>query len=106
MIGHLVARVRTADRLLLFGGVAQQKRNVEALRASEEQLQIMLAREQEARRQAEQAVWVRDAFLAATSHDLRTPLATIVSLAVHGRVGKPFKNDDLYGLLARWLHRG
>jgi CheY-like chemotaxis protein len=27
-------------------------------------------------------------------------------LAVHGRVCKPFKNDDLYGLLARWLHRG
>ena len=27
-------------------------------------------------------------------------------LAVHGRVGKPFKNDDLYDLLARWLHKG
>ena len=27
-------------------------------------------------------------------------------LAVHARVCKPFKNDDLYGLLARWLHRG
>ena len=134
MIGRLVARVRTADRLLLFGAamvvvhwfvetyvdtlvgmgnyasrllpyrdfnelwmrgiililivmftryarasVAQQKRNVEALRASEQHLQIALTREQEARRQAEQAVRVRDDFLAAASHDLRTPLATIVS---------------------------
>jgi CheY-like chemotaxis protein len=26
-------------------------------------------------------------------------------LAVDGRLCKPFKNDDLYGLLARWLHR-
>jgi CheY-like chemotaxis protein len=26
-------------------------------------------------------------------------------LAVHGRLCKPFKNDDLYSLLARWLHR-
>jgi CheY-like chemotaxis protein len=26
-------------------------------------------------------------------------------LAVHDRMCKPFKNDDLYGLLARWLHR-
>jgi signal transduction histidine kinase len=68
--------------------VAQQKRHVEALRASEEQLQIVLAREQEARRQAEEAVRVRDAFLAATSHDLRTPLATIVSRTglLQGRV--------------------
>ena len=27
-------------------------------------------------------------------------------LAVDGRLCKPFKNDDLYGLLARWLTRG
>ena len=26
-------------------------------------------------------------------------------LAVDGRLCKPFKNDDLYGILARWLHR-
>src|SRR3989440_7259017 len=145
MIGHLVARVRTADRLLLFGAamvvvhwfvetyvdtlvgmgnyasrllpyrdfnelwmrgiililivmftryarasVAQQKRNVEALRASEQHLQIALTREQEARRQAEQAVRVRDDFLAAASHDLRTPLATIVSRTglLQGRLGR------------------
>src|SRR5256714_12731148 len=145
MIGRLVARVRTADRLLLFGAamvvvhwfvetyvdtlvgmgnyasrllpyrdfnelwmrgiililivmftryarasVAQQKRNVEALRASEQHLQIALTREQEARRQAEQAVRVRDDFLAAASHDLRTPLATVVSRTglVQGRLGR------------------
>src|SRR5205085_6408458 len=26
-------------------------------------------------------------------------------LAVDGRLCKPFKNEDLYGLLARWLHK-
>jgi len=26
-------------------------------------------------------------------------------LAVDGRLCKPFKNDDLYGIVARWLHR-
>jgi signal transduction histidine kinase len=154
MIGHLVARVRTADRLLLFGAamvvvhwlvetyvdtlvgmgtyanrllpyrdinelwmrgiivilivmftryahasVARQKRNVEALRASEEHLQIALTREQEARRQAEQAVRVRDDFLAAASHDLRTPLATVVSRTglVQGRLGRK------QALPAEWL---
>jgi CheY-like chemotaxis protein len=26
-------------------------------------------------------------------------------LAVNGCLCKPFKNDDLYGILARWLHK-
>jgi signal transduction histidine kinase len=45
-------------------------------------------REHEARRCCEQAVRVRDHFLAAVSHDLRTPLATIVSRTdlVQGRL--------------------
>jgi signal transduction histidine kinase len=47
-------------------------------------------REHEARRCCEQAVRVRDHFLAAVSHDLRTPLATIVSRTdlVQGRLGR------------------
>jgi signal transduction histidine kinase len=63
--------------------IAQRKR-VEAERAQ------LLLREQAARRQAEEAVRVRDAFLAAASHDLRTPLATIVSRTGlrHGRVAR------------------
>jgi signal transduction histidine kinase len=49
-----------------------------------------LRREHEARRCCEQAVRVRDHFLAAVSHDLRTPLATIVSRTdlVQGRLGR------------------
>jgi signal transduction histidine kinase len=47
-------------------------------------------REHEARRCCEQAVRARDAFVAAVSHDLRTPLATIVSRTdlVQGRLGR------------------
>src|SRR5437764_4431515 len=58
-------------------------------RAEAERAQALL-REQEARRQAEQAVRVRDDFLAAASHDLRTPLASIVSRTglVQGRLGR------------------
>src|SRR5918912_1986877 len=63
--------------------IAQRKR-AEAGRAQ------ALLREQEARRQAEQAVRVRDDFLTAASHDLRTPLATIVSRTglLQGRLGR------------------
>src|SRR5919206_3552998 len=72
--------------------IAQRKR-VEAERAQ------ALVREQEARRQAEQAVRVRDDFLAAASHDLRTPLATIVSRTglLQGRLGRR------QALPAEWL---
>ena len=58
-------------------------------RAEAERAQALL-REQEARRQAEQAVRVRDDFLTAASHDLRTPLATIVSRTglLQGRLGR------------------
>ena len=67
-------------------------------RAEAERAQALL-REQEARRQAEQAVRVRDDFLAAASHDLRTPLATIVSRTglLHGRL---VRQQDLP---AAWL---
>jgi signal transduction histidine kinase len=63
--------------------IAQRKR-VEAERAQ------LLLREHEARQQAEQAVRVRDHVLAAASHDLRTPLATIVSRTglLQGRLGR------------------
>src|SRR5919206_629243 len=61
-----------------------QRKRVEAERAQ------ALLREQEARRQAEQAMRVRDDFLTAASHDLRTPLATIVSRTglLQGRLGR------------------
>jgi signal transduction histidine kinase len=66
--------------------VTKHRQTAEALRASEERLQAVVAREQEARQRAEEAhrlaeaaVRVRDEFLTAASHDLRTPLACIVS---------------------------
>ena len=70
-------RLETVTFLLIFSlysqAVMAKRKRVEADRAQS------LRREQEASRCCEQAVRVRDAFLAAASHDLRTPLATIVS---------------------------
>src|SRR5919206_2121384 len=72
--------------------IAQRKR-------AEAEREQALLREQEARRQAEQAARVRDDFLAAASHDLRTPLATIVSRTglLQGRLGRQ------QALPAEWL---
>jgi signal transduction histidine kinase len=87
-MAHMVGFIAYAH-----ASVTKHRQTAEALRASEERLQAVLTREQEARQRAEEArqraeeahrlaeaaVRVRDDFLAAASHDLRTPLACIVS---------------------------
>src|SRR5919204_2765002 len=95
--GEIWMRVEATGTFLILSVychviIAQRKR-VEAERAQ------ALLREQEARRQAEQAMRVRDDFLAAASHDLRTPLATIVSRTglLQGRLGRN------QALPAEWL---
>lgn len=62
-------------------GISVYFRDITARRRAEQERQQLLASEQEARRQAEDAVRTRDAFLSVASHELKTPLTALLGYA-------------------------
>lgn len=84
-IRDLVHPARGGQRGLLRGlmvDITERKRAEEALRASEHQYSQAFEREREAAEQLRELDAMKNTFLEAVSHDLRTPLTTILGSAV------------------------
>ena len=100
LIGLLAALSRQVDANAIAERELQQARQLEAerLRDNNEQLSALLAREQAARREAEQASALKDQFVMTVSHELRTPLTAIAGwsrMLVDGMVSEDKKDGAL-----------
>jgi signal transduction histidine kinase len=100
LIGLLAALSRQVDANAVAERELQQARQLEAerLRDTNEQLSALLAREQAARREAEQASALKDQFVMTVSHELRTPLTAIAGwsrMLVDGMVSEDKKDGAL-----------
>jgi signal transduction histidine kinase len=100
VFGVLFLFTRQLERNAAAEAELQRARQVEAerLRDLNEQLSVMLQREQAARREAEEASALKDQFVMTVSHELRTPLTAIAGWArmlVDGMVSEDKRESAL-----------
>jgi signal transduction histidine kinase len=100
LLGLLVALSRQVEANAAAEQALQHARQAEAerLRETNEQLSALLEREQQARRDAEQASALKDQFVMTVSHELRTPLTAIAGwsrMLVDGMVSDDKKEGAL-----------